>query len=252
MNDPRDGNGAGTMDVLGALARASDEGRTAVLITVIAVDGQAPSRPGAKLAVADDTVLAGTLGCSEFDAAGADLAGELVAGGQTTVRRRAVFGHGDVRALDLFAELVPPASAVLVLGNTPIGRALVDLARFTGWHAVLLPDDDPVAALRERPANLGDAVVLSDHDAPYVDEALQTVLAGPAAFVGMLGSRRLAPQVVHRLRQAGVSSTQLDRLRCPVGLNIGSRTPPEIALSIMADIVATARGRDGARLRAAG
>ncbi|HEY9474833.1 MAG TPA: XdhC/CoxI family protein [Mycobacteriales bacterium] len=239
-----------TIDALAALRRAADQGRTAVLVTVIAVDGQAPSRPGAKLVVVDDTVAAGTLGCSEFDTAGADLAGELVAGGQITVRRRAVFGHGEVRALELFAEAFPPASTVVVVGDTPVSRAVAELARFTGWQAVLL-DDDPATWLRERPLNLGDAVVVSDHDAPYVDEVLRTALDGAAGFVGMLGSRRHAPEVVTRLRQAGVPQTNLARLRSPVGLDLGGQTPREIALSIMAEIVATSHGRDGARIRAA-
>ncbi|HEX5493780.1 MAG TPA: XdhC/CoxI family protein [Mycobacteriales bacterium] len=241
-------DGSDTAGVLRALRQAADEGRTAVLVTVIAVDGQAPSHPGAKLVVVDDDVLAGTLGCSEFDTAGTDLAGELVAGGQSTVRRRAVFGHGEVRALELFAEVLPPAAAVIVAGDNPVGRAVADLARFTGWNAVLL-GDAPAARLRDHPPNAGDAVLVSDHDIPDADEVLRVALASPAGFVGMLGSRRLVPLLTGRLREAGVPQTHLDRLRCPVGLNIGGRTPAEIALSIMAEIVATANGRDGARMR---
>lgn len=248
--DPNKIDRSDTLDILQALRQAAERGRTAVLVTVIAVDGEAPSRPGAKLVVVDDAVLAGTLGCSEFDTAGTDLAGELVAGGRSTVRRRAVFGHGEVRALELFAEVLPPAPQVFVVGDNPVGRAVVELARFTGRNAVLL-DDDPVARLAERPPNLGDAVVVSDHDSPHVDQVLRIALGGPAGFVGMLGSRRLVPRVVGRLREAGVPQAHLDRLRSPVGLNIGGQTPPEIALSIMAEIVATAHGRDGARMRAA-
>ncbi|HEY9391835.1 MAG TPA: XdhC/CoxI family protein [Mycobacteriales bacterium] len=244
-------DGSDTIDALAALRRAADQGRTAVLVTVIAVDGQAPSRPGAKVVVVDDTVAAGTLGCAEFDTAGVDLAGELVAGGQATVRRRAVFGHGEVRALELFAEAFPPAATVFVVGDNPVGRAVADLARFTGRQAVLL-DEDPAMRLRERPLTLGDAVVVSDHDAPYVDEVLRTALDRPTGFVGMLGSRRHAPAVLGRLRQAGVPQTNLDRLRSPVGLDLGGQTPAEIALSIMAEIVATGHGRDGARIRTSG
>jgi xanthine dehydrogenase accessory factor len=240
----------GSLDVQDALRRAADEGRTAVLVTVISVDGQVPSHPGAKVVVADDTVLAGTLGCSEFDTAGVELAGELVAGGQATVRRRAVFGHGEVRALELFAEAFPPAPAVLVAGDTPVGRAVAELARFLGRRSVLL-DADPVARLRAHPPAAQDAVVVSDHDASYVDELLRVALAGPAGFVGMLGSRRHAPEVVRRLRERGVPDEQLQRLRSPVGLDLGGRGPQEIALSIVAEIVATAHGREGGRIPSA-
>lgn len=247
-SDPGRQHGSDTSAVLTTLRKAAEDGRTAVLVTVIAVDGQAPSHPGAKLVVVDDAVRAGTLGCSEFDTAGTDLAGELLAGGQSTVRRRAVFGHGEVRALELFAEVLPPAAAVIVAGDNPVGRAVADLARFTGWNAVLL-GDEPATRLREQPPNAGDAVLVSDHDIPDADEVLRVALASPAGFVGMLGSRRLAPVLSERLREAGVPRAHLDRLRCPVGLNIGGRTPAEIALSIMAEIVATAHGRDGARIR---
>lgn len=239
-----------TQDVLDALRQAADDGRTAVLVTVISVDGQVPSHPGAKLVVADDTVLAGTLGCSEFDTTGVDLAGELVAGGQATVRRRAVFGHGEVRALELFAEAFPPAPAVFVVSDTPVGRAVAELARFVGRRAVLL-DDEPVARLRVHPPGPKDAVVVSDHDASYVDDVLRVALAGPAGFVGMLGSRRHAPEVARRLREQGVPDDQIARLRSPVGLDLGGRSPQEIALSILAEVVAVGHGRDGGRIPSA-
>ena len=165
------------LDTLEALKHAADEGRTAVLVTVISVDGQVPSHPGARLVVADDTVLAGTLGCSEFDAAATDLAGELIAGGQSTVRRRAVFGHGEVRALDLFAEAFPPAPAVVVVGDTPVGRAVAELARFVGRRPVVL-DADPMTALGEQRLGPADAVVAVPSGQPVIPIA---VANSPAA-----------------------------------------------------------------------
>lgn len=236
------------MDVLDALAAATADGRTTVLVTVVAVDGDAPSHPGAKLLVTDGTVAAGTLGCSEFDTAGREVATELAGGAEpTTLRRRVLFGHGQDRALDLFAEVYPAPPAVLVVGDNPVGRALITLAQFAGRRAVPV-ELDPVAALRERPPGPADAVVLTDHDAPYVDAAITEALHGRGGYVGMLGSRRHAPQVVARLRAQGLPEDVLDRLRCPVGLDIGSHTPAEIALSIVADIVAAGHGRDGRRM----
>lgn len=230
------------MDVLEALTAARAEGRTAVLVTVLAVEGAAPSHAGAKLAVgADGAVLAGTLGCSEFDAAGVALAGEAATSPEPVLRRRLVFGHGRDQALDLFAEAHRPPPGLAVLGDTPVGRTLVDLARRIGRRAALVGPAD----LRPGP---DDAVVLTDHDAPYVEEVLHRVLPGPAGFVGMLGSRRHAPLVVARLRETGLPEDAVRRLRSPLGLDIGSRTPEEIALSILAEVVAAERGRPGGRL----
>jgi xanthine dehydrogenase accessory factor len=235
------------VDVFTALAEATDDGRRAVLVTVVEVAGEAPSYPGAKLVVSDGAVLAGTLGCSEFDTAGIELAASLAEGGASALRRRVVFGHGEERALELFAERYDPLPGITVVAATPVGRAVVALAEQLGRRVALLDGDVP-EALRARPPGPRDAVVVTDHDAPYVDEALRIALAGEAFFVGMLGSRRHAPEVVGRLRAAGVPAEQLAALRSPCGLDIGSRTPAEIALSIVAEIVAAERGRAGGRL----
>ncbi len=237
-----------------ALREATGRGRRAVLVTVIAVAGEAPSFPGAKLVVADGAVLAGTLGCSEFDTAGVELAQALAGSGSgngrgTTLHRRVVFGHGEERVLDLFAERYDPSPAVTVVGDTPVGRAVAAMAELLGRRVTVLADD-PAGALRAAPPGPADAVVVSDHDAPYVDEVLSLALVSDAAFVGMLGSRRHAPVVVRRLRAAGLPPAALDRLSSPCGLDIGSRTPAEIALSILAEVVAAERGREGGRLKA--
>jgi xanthine dehydrogenase accessory factor len=248
------------MTVYDALARARAQGRRAVLVTVLAVEGDAPSHPGAKLVVGGDgAVLAGTLGCSEFDTAGVALAAEALAG-PTPVRRRLAFpGHGRERAIELFAEVHEPEPAVLVLGATPVGRAVARLADLVGRRAVLVAPagdtsappgtdvraDDPTRYLLAAPPGASDAVLVSDHDAGWVDEVLRVALASDAAYVGMLGSRRHAPAAVRRLRDAGVPPEHVARLRSPVGLDIGSRTAEEIALSVVAEIVAVERGRQG-------
>ncbi|MPZ89438.1 MAG: hypothetical protein GEU81_15495 [Nitriliruptorales bacterium] len=250
------------MDVFDALSMARARGHRVVLVTVLAVDGDAPSRPGAKLVVGDDGVVAGTLGCSEFDAAGVDLAGEALIA-EAPLRRWLTFAHdeahGRERALELFAELQLPEPAVVVLGSNPVGRAVVHLAHTLGRRAVLVSPggdtavtggvevkaDDPVRYLLAAPPGPRDALLVSDHDAAWADEVLRVVLASDAFFVGMLGSHRHAPEAVRRLRAGGTPEEHIARLRSPVGLDIGSRTPEEIALSIMAEVVAVERGRGG-------
>lgn len=253
------------MDVFDALARARARGEQVVLVTVLAVDGDAPSRPGAKLVVGPGGVLAGTLGCSEFDAAGVELALEALDGGAPLRRHRsfaAEEAHGAERALELFAEPQVPEPAILVLGANPIARALAALSVALGRRTVVVAPggdaavgnrvevraDDPVRYLLAAPPGPQDALVVSDHDAPWAEEALRVALASEAGYVGMLGSRRHAPQVVRRLRDAGVPDAHVARLRSPVGLDIGSRTPEEIALSILAEVVAVERDRPGGPL----
>lgn len=250
------------MSVYDALAKARGAGQRVVLITVLEVSEHASSRTGAKMVVGEDGPVAGSLGCSEFDTAGAELGAEALAASAPIRRRVAFGGHGEERAIEVFAEVHDPEPAVLVFGANPVGHAVVDLASRIGRRVTLIDPggttavpagvevkaDDPGRYLLAAPPGPTDSVLLSDHDAPYVDEVLRVALASKAPFVGMLGSRRHAPGAVRRLREAGTPEAHIARLRAPVGLDIGSRTPAEIALSIVAEIVAAEHGRDGGRL----
>lgn len=248
------------MEVYDALARARGRGDRVVLVTVLEVHGAASSSPGAKLVVGAEGILAGTLGCSEYDAAGTQLAADALAGAGPL---RRIVGD-EPRNVELFAEVHEPEPAVLVLGSNPVARAVAELSRTVGRRSVLISRggdtavvsgvevkaDDPERYLLAAPPGEHDAVVVSDHDAPWVDAALRVALASDAFFVGMLGSRRHAPAVVRRLVDSGIPQQHVERLRSPCGLDIGSRTPAEIALSIVAEIVAADRGRPGGPLRA--
>lgn len=247
------------MQAIDALAEARRQGRRVALVTVLAVEGDAPSHPGAKLVVDHTGPIAGTLGCSEFDTAGLELARQAL-DGQRTVRQRLDFPrHGEQRTIELFAEVQEPDPGVIVVGANPVGRAIAAVAVAVGRRVKLVTSTidvaepsgvqvavgEPTAIVADHGLTATDAIVLSDHDAPWVDDVLRIALASPAGFVGMLGSRRHAPEAVQRLRDAGVEQKQLARLRSPCGLDIGSRTAGEIALSIMAEIVANERGRSG-------
>lgn len=251
------------MEVYDALARARARGERVVLVTVLEVQGEAPSSPGSKLVVGAGGVLAGALGCSEYDTAGVQLASDAM-GAATPLRRTVVDDtHGDPRSIELFAEVHEPEPAVLVLGSNPVARAVAEISRLIGRRAVLISRggdtdvaagvevraDDPERYLLAAPPGASDAVVLSDHDAPWGDAALRIALASDAFFVGTLGSRRHAPATIRRLRDSGVAEAALSRLRTPCGLDIGSRSAEEIALSIVAEIVARERGRPGGPLR---
>jgi xanthine dehydrogenase accessory factor len=242
-----------------ALAQARREGRRVALITVLAVEGDAPSHPGAKMLADHSGAIAGTLGCSEFDTAGLTVARQALEG-RRTVRRRFDFpGHGRQRAIELFAEVSEPDPGLVIVGANPLSRALADVAVAVGRRVKLVAvardvgerpgvqmvTGPPAQVLSDHGLSSTDAVVLTDHDADWVDEVLGIALPSDAGFVGMLGSRRHAPEAVERLRAHGVDERHIARLHSPCGLDIGSRTPGEIALSIMAEIVAAERGRSG-------
>jgi len=142
---------------------------------------------------------------------------------------------------------------VVVVSDNPIGRAVVEIAEIAGRRATLLDDEatepSPLQWLAANPLSETDALVLCDHDAPQAQDLLRLGLEGRAGYVAMMGSRRRAEHVFATLEQT-MPPDALARLRVPAGLNTGGKAPGEIALSVVAEIVAVFYGRDGGPMKA--
>ncbi|MDQ6935836.1 MAG: XdhC family protein, partial [Actinomycetota bacterium] len=139
---------------------------------------------------------------------------------------------------------------VVLLTRNPISEAIETIARTAGRDVVLLEEDEAgaaVAALREVGLGVGDAVVLCDHDAPDAPVVLRAALTSPAAYVAMMASRRRSEGLLAELRAEEVPG--LEKLHVPAGLNIGGKAPGEIALSVVAEIVADGYDRPGGPMR---
>jgi xanthine dehydrogenase accessory factor len=218
-------------DVEAELVRRREAGEPVVLATVIRIDGEPPSRPGEKILIGSDRALAGTLGCSEFDtAARADAAGVLAAG----VPNLRTYQH-ELGQIEVYLEPYPAAATLVVLGRTPVAEQLARWAAETGFQVVT--DVNQAAA---RSADL--FVVHTDHDDPgLVDELTELLPRGPR-FVGVMGSRRHTGPHLEELRRRGLD---VSGVRTPVGLDIGARSAAEIAISILAGLIAARAGASG-------
>lgn len=137
----------------------------------------------------------------------------------------------------------PTHGRILVLSDNPIARAIESIGRTVGREVVVQPADDGGPGLEP---HSGDAVVLCDHDAPDAPAVLRTALASDAAYVAMMASRRRSVGLVEELRADGVDVT---RLHVPAGHNLGGKAPGEIALSVLAEIVAESYDRPGGPMR---
>jgi xanthine/CO dehydrogenase XdhC/CoxF family maturation factor len=146
----------------------------------------------------------------------------------------------------------PDHGLVVAVTDNPIGRAVVQIAEVAGRRAVLLPDEGggqtPLEWLVEHPLGERDGLVLCDHDTPGMEQLLRHGLEGRAGYVAMMGSRRRADSVFAALERE-LSSEVLARLHVPAGLDTGGKAPGEIALSVVAEIVAVSYGRDGGPMR---
>ena len=236
------------------LARRLTLGEEVVLATVIRLDGRPPSQPGAKLLLSRTATLAGTLGCSEFDAAAlADAAGIAERGAPVLKTYRHELG-----SIEAYVEPHAPAPTLVVFAATPVARSLLRMAPDVGFTTVLVETRKERLEGAEWPAaigsldDLGEALgsevyaVHTDHDAPDLVQALEALLPCNPRFIGLVGSRRHTGHHLEALRAKGVPEEVIARIQSPVGLDLGSTTPGEIAISILAGVVAVRRhGRGG-------
>jgi molybdenum cofactor synthesis domain-containing protein len=227
-----------------------------VTITAVKQIGAPPCPVGARIVIGPGGPLEGTLGCAEFDAAAVRSAEEALAAGSREPHTASF--HHDLGDIEVFVEPHPAPPVLLVFSATPVAQELLALARGLGYRSTLIePRTERVAAAHRAEADevrqtidglVLDATtdaVLTDHDAPGVAESLAALLRSPARFVGVMGSRRHVGPYVESLRDMGFTDEDLARIRSPLGLDLGGRSPQEIALSIAAGLVAARSGRDG-------
>jgi xanthine dehydrogenase accessory factor len=137
----------------------------------------------------------------------------------------------------------PEHGRILVLSDNPISRAIASIGLAVGRDVLVEPVDDGGPGLDPRP---GDAVVLCDHDAPDAPAVLRAALASEASYVAMMASRRRAASLLDELVEEGVD---VSALHVPAGHNLGGKAAGEIALSVVAEIVAEGYDRPGGPMR---
>ena len=139
----------------------------------------------------------------------------------------------------------PSRGRVVLLTRNAVAEAIETIATTAGRAVTVVEQDgggEGVAALARLGLRDGDAVVLCDHDAADAPQVLRHALASPASYVAMMASRRRAEGLLEQLEQEGAPG--LEKLHVPAGLNTGGKAPGEIALSVVAEVVACAYGRD--------
>jgi len=246
--DRADDVGARFYDRVHAHARAG--GRGAIVTRLDDV--------GRKVLVLDDGTVEGSLGEAFLDERFVAEARAAMEGSAS----RTLFLEG-VRA---FVEVIAPPALLLVVGAGHVAMPLTTLARTLGYRTVVL-DGRPRFATAERfpdvdelkigiPSELvtgypfipSTALVLVAHDYKYDLPVLRHALATEVGYIGMLGSARRGAAILKLLREEGLSEESLARVRVPIGLDLGARSAPEIALAVLAEIQAVRTGTSGVPL----
>ncbi|MFE4379350.1 XdhC family protein [Streptomyces cyaneofuscatus] len=247
--------------VLQAALSAATSGEAAALTRV--VRGPAELLGRALLVRPDGTHEGGLGGPADLDRTAAAEARALLDTGRTGTVTLSEDGSHCPGGLTLLVERSVEPPRMIVFGAVDFAAALVRAGKFLGHH-VTVCDARPVFATRERFPEADEVVVdwphrylrgtrtdgrtvvcVLTHEARFDVPLLTEALRRPAAFVGAMGSRRTHEDRLRRLREAGLDEDELARLRSPIGLDLGARTPEETALSIAAEIVAARRGGTG-------
>ena len=257
-------------EVFAALSEALEQGEEVALVTIVSSTGSTPQRVGAKMLVYADGRTVGTIGggCYENDAFWKaretikarrplnvkyeltdDIAEEtgLICGGQ----------------MEVFIEPVEPSPDVYIFGAGHVGYFLGRMAYDTGFRVHVIDDREKFASTERFGAGV-DVIVddiptwLATHQLPATAyavvvtrghkhdiDALRALTVSPLRYVGLIGSRAKVKRIFDALREEGTAPETLKRVHAPIGLDIGAITPQEIAVSILAELIAVKHGKIG-------
>jgi xanthine dehydrogenase accessory factor len=237
-----------------ALAQTLEAKQPAALATVIEVKGASPAKVGTKLLLHADGTTAGTVGGGKLEEVVLAECRKAIADGQSRIAHYALTEQGadavgmlcggDVR---VFIEPYNPPPKLVIVGGGHIGRPLKTIGETVGFEVIVVdvePGRATVPGLDTVTLNEDSYVVLITTDHVSDEAALRQVIASPARYIGMIGSRSKCKTILEHLRVDGLEA-QLERVYAPIGLNLGGPTPQEIALAIMAEIVVVRRGGSG-------
>jgi xanthine dehydrogenase accessory factor len=220
-------------------------GQRAAIVTVLA-------EPFRRMLVRADGTRVGSLGADALDGAAVAEAEPLLRAGVS----RTVRVHSGVGPLDVFVETHIPPETLIIVGAGDVGIPLARMAKMIGLRVIVVdarerfatrdrfPDADeirvgiPSEIVASLPLGDSTYVVLVVHDYKHEVPVLTRVLEQPVAYVGLLGSRRRGKALREFLAEQGLSEDALARIHVPIGLDIGARTAPEIAVSILAQLLA--------------
>lgn len=217
---------------------------------------------GAKMLVFPDKSTLGTLGNPLLEQLVIIDAEQAIWNEDARTRTYTVESETGALAYDVFIEGFPPPPTLLIIGAGHIAIPLTTFAKTLNYRVVVVdarsafatrerfPHADelivawPDEVLEQMDLNPSTYVAVLTHDPKFDEPSLKVLLSRNVGYVGAIGSRKTKEERDERLRKQGLTEEQLRRIHGPIGLNIGATSPEEMALAIMAEIVATRHGKD--------
>jgi xanthine dehydrogenase accessory factor len=261
-----------TKNLIKLLSEAIDSGTSAAFVTVISVGGSTPREAGAKMLVYADGRIEGTVGGGSIEAMtikqavacvksgeGGKFVFDLKPGGNT--------GMICMGKMEVYIDVYKNPLKVLILGGGHVGVKIAEACRLAGYPFLVADDRGEFANPERFPGALEiineaphKAVALAAPDADTYAvivtrghaldrECLEAVMRTPAAYIGMIGSKDKVGEIFRLLAKKKLYPLKDARVHSPIGLNLGGKTPGEIAVSVLAEIIKVHYKRDGAHMR---
>jgi len=240
---------------ISALAKAIEKKQPAVLATVVEVEGASPVKVGAQILLLADGTTFGTVGGGRLESAILEDAREALSQGTSLLKHYSlkekgsdaigVLCGGELRA---FIQPYKPLPKLVIVGGGHIGRPLNVMSEAAGFEVTIVdvePGRADISALEATTLDQDTYVVLISTDHITDKSALRTALKKPIPYVGMIGSRAKCQIILEHLRSDGYGDDALSRVYAPIGLDLGGPSPQEIAVAILAEVIAVRRGSTG-------
>lgn len=223
-----------------------------------------PDHVGAKLLVFPDKSAHGSLGLPALQAQVIEDAEQAIWSGSahTKTYRVQTDPANTPQNYDIFIEGFPPPPTLIIVGAGHMAIPLTTFAKTLNYRVIVIdarsafatrerfPHADelivewPDEVLEKMDLNPSISVAVLTHDPKFDEPSLKVILSRNVGYVGAIGSRKTSQERAERLKQQGLTDEQLSRIHGPIGLNIGATTPEEMALAVMAEIVAVRHGKD--------
>jgi len=244
------------MDIYKEIVKVLEQGRTGVVATLVDRSGPGSRVVGSKMLITDQRITLGSLGGGALDGAVIRQAENILQTGTPellSIEPDQQDGEVCGSRVQVFLEPLASGPSVVIIGAGHVGRATAAIARQAGFGVILADDRQanevgkgvqvcrPDAFFQDVPVVETTCIVICTRSHSLDYDVLQQALATPAAYIGLLGSRRKKESFFSRLQQAGVVEKDLDRIITPVGLAIGAQTPQEIGVSIVAQLISCYR-----------